>query len=162
MLKEELDAIAERLSEEYEFQPSTIHRYYRLLNTYPVFYDDHAEECLELLCQERNSAELKYGKYLIEHKKNPEGAKEIRYDIDSLDSSIKKVLKIVYPDYYDQESIIFNTPRIYDANEYDIMEREELEFGMLNEYYNEIESMMIDDRTIPDEPAAILKIKGLH
>jgi len=125
MSEEELNNIVDRLAEEYEFKKSTIRRYYRLFKKYPMFCDEDAEVCLELLCQSRNEAEATYRAYLAKCKTKSEADSEISYNVDSLTSSMAKILLEVYPDYYYTEDKDFIKSIIYDENEYDIMERDE-------------------------------------
>jgi DNA-binding transcriptional regulator YhcF (GntR family) len=58
-MSEELINEIKYLAEEYQFNVSTIERWYEILSEYPCFDEENAAICLENLCQRRASCKLK-------------------------------------------------------------------------------------------------------
>jgi len=146
MTEEELNNIIDIIADEYESRRQTIINYYLLLKQYPMFKEEDLEECLELLCQKRSTAESSWQIYVAKCIQRREKIDPKTSGIDTIQQSAEKVLREVYPDYFEEMARHRALSIVEDLGEYDVMERDEVAEEAFWKYALDIEDMREKDR----------------
>ena len=141
MENKEIEGIIERISTDYQIQKGTVTKYYEMLKAYPIFYDEDAEMCLELLCQERSTAEHLFQVYVTECLKNGVHVDPRNSDVDTVQQSVEKVIKEVYSEYFEEMRRYNGSSLVEDLGQYDVMEREEVRDEALLKYWYDMEDI---------------------